>query len=298
MDASYVNLLSVFQAVVEENGISNAQARLNKDASTISKSLTQLEARLGLKLCERGRQGFKLTAEGESVYRAALTLFSSFRFFEQTLGGLGGAGFGPFTVGIIDNIISDPACPLVPVLAAFVRDTIDFNMVVGAPGMLERGLRNNEIDAAIGIFDGKIDGLAYVPLYGETDGLYCAAGTGLAAGIRAGMGETQQRAALGGARFVSRKFLNNRDLAQVGPIGEVTYASNIEAVAFLILSGHYVGFLPEHYARRFVEDGTLCAVCPGSLGHASSIELVVRDHEIEQRPLLRDFCRVLRSFVK
>ncbi len=64
IDPSDVKLLKIFLAVVDSNGISNAQSVLNRDASTISKALTQLEERLSLRLCERGRHGFSLTAEG------------------------------------------------------------------------------------------------------------------------------------------------------------------------------------------------------------------------------------------
>ena len=59
--------LRVFFAIVQANGIANARGVLNKDASTISRALTQLEERLQLRLCERGRQGFALTPEGRAV---------------------------------------------------------------------------------------------------------------------------------------------------------------------------------------------------------------------------------------
>ena len=60
--------LEVFIAVVEAQGIANAQALLNRDASTISRQLGQLEERIGLRLCERGRGGFALTGAGEQIY--------------------------------------------------------------------------------------------------------------------------------------------------------------------------------------------------------------------------------------
>ena len=56
-----LKLLRVFETIVKCGGFSAAQAALNVGQSTISEQMTQLEARLGVKLCQRGRSGFRLT---------------------------------------------------------------------------------------------------------------------------------------------------------------------------------------------------------------------------------------------
>jgi len=56
-----LRLLRVFKAVADAGGLSNAQAVLNLNPSTISTQLSTLEAQLGYTLCQRGRSGFKLT---------------------------------------------------------------------------------------------------------------------------------------------------------------------------------------------------------------------------------------------
>ena len=53
-----------------------AQALLNVSESTVSTHMHDLETRLGLRLCQRGRGGFRLTADGEAVYRSARELFA------------------------------------------------------------------------------------------------------------------------------------------------------------------------------------------------------------------------------
>ena len=60
--------------VVRCGGFSAAQATLNVSQSTISEQMTTLETRLGLKLCERGRSGFRLTEHGVATYEAAQRL--------------------------------------------------------------------------------------------------------------------------------------------------------------------------------------------------------------------------------
>ena len=67
-----LRLLRVFDAVVRCGGLSAAQAELNVGQSTISMQIGQLEVRLGAKLCERGRGGFRLTDQGRAIHDASL----------------------------------------------------------------------------------------------------------------------------------------------------------------------------------------------------------------------------------
>ena len=62
-----LRLLQVFKAVVECGGMSAAELELNIGTSTVSRHMKDLETRLGLTLCRRGRAGFALTAEGQRV---------------------------------------------------------------------------------------------------------------------------------------------------------------------------------------------------------------------------------------
>ena len=56
-----MRLLRVFGAVVRCGGISAAELELNIGRSTISRHLKDLETRLGVTLCHRGRGGFVLS---------------------------------------------------------------------------------------------------------------------------------------------------------------------------------------------------------------------------------------------
>ena len=71
-----VRLLRVYRAVVEAGGISAAELELNIGRSTISRHLKDLEERLGVVLCRRGRSGFALTGEGEQIYQATLKVLA------------------------------------------------------------------------------------------------------------------------------------------------------------------------------------------------------------------------------
>ncbi len=78
-----LRLLRVYKAIVESGGFSAAQVELNVSRSTISASMSDLETRLGLKLCKRGRSGFSLTSAGSQVYDTTLQLLNSMDVFRD-----------------------------------------------------------------------------------------------------------------------------------------------------------------------------------------------------------------------
>ena len=86
LSESDIRLLRVFSAVVDAGGFSAAQIDLNVSQSTISTHMTALEQRLGVRLCERGRSGFRLTERGTLIYQAAQRLFSAIDEFRSDAG--------------------------------------------------------------------------------------------------------------------------------------------------------------------------------------------------------------------
>ena len=54
-----------------------AELELNIGTSTVSRHVKDLEIRLGLTLCRRGRAGFALTPEGEKIYAQTTQLMAA-----------------------------------------------------------------------------------------------------------------------------------------------------------------------------------------------------------------------------
>ncbi|KKK76094.1 hypothetical protein LCGC14_2867130, partial [marine sediment metagenome] len=80
-----IKTLRSFMAIVECQGVTAGQSRLNVTTSVISGHLTHLEDRLGMTLCHRGRAGFKLTEDGAAVYEACLGFTESVASFQHQL---------------------------------------------------------------------------------------------------------------------------------------------------------------------------------------------------------------------
>src|SRR5471030_2914466 len=74
-------LLQVFKSVADCGGMAAAGLELNIGISTVSRHVKDLEERLKLRLCSRGRAGFALTAEGERIYEETQRLLASADIF-------------------------------------------------------------------------------------------------------------------------------------------------------------------------------------------------------------------------
>ncbi len=298
IDAGHIKDLHVFLAVIEANGISNAQSMLNKDASSISRSISALENRLALKLCDRGRQGFRLTPEGRQVLDETIKLFSAFRSFENSIESIGGRGSGRLAIGVIDNIISDENCPLHRALGQLseqFESRIHIDLYVKNPYDLEKYLIDKRIDLAIGIFENHHDSIWYQPLYEEVDYLYCSPENPVGILIKQNAGDDAIAQALNQQNFSARNFLNESDIHCLGfkVLGETSYTSNLEAIAFLVMSGKYIGFMPEHYAQRFVDNGQLIPILASRIKRTSKIELAHRVNEENTRKIISKSLNVM-----
>ena len=53
----------------------------------------------------------------------------------------------------------------------------------------------------------------------------------------------------------------------------------MEAIAILINSGNYLGYLPEHFARSFVERGAMTSLLDDGLAYFDTFHLVCRKDE-------------------
>jgi LysR family transcriptional regulator, transcriptional activator for bauABCD operon len=292
MDNSNIDLrlLRVFKAVVDAGGFANAQAVLDLNPSTISMQMSALEAQLGYSLCQRGRSGFKLTERGTAFHRHVVDLFMSLQHFQAQATELKGDLSGTLRIGFLDNVISDPESPLREALARFVRkrpNRVHLTLDVLGPRELESGLLCHSIDVAVGIFFNELPSLTYRPLYSERDVLVCHITHPLAK-----MQDTGEQArAVPRAARVIRTFMGEREFpfnqATDGPmIGEVT---NVEAASMLILSGEYIGFLPHHFARDWIESGEFVVLLPERFVRRSQFSLVTRTQAALTSPALQAF---------
>lgn len=280
-----IRLLKVFRAVVESGGYTSAQTVLGVSQSTISTQMTQLEVRVGFSLCHRGRSGFKLTAEGVSLYQLVSELFQSISQFQSQTAELKSGLSGKLRIGFLDNIISDVINPLPRALSEFVRhpeNTVEITLQSLSPSDLEKGLLDGSLDVAVGIFDNEVPGLQYTMLYDEQDILACHTDHPLA---KIDNHRVLARA-LPASKRVARGFIGAREFPFADDAEVSALVTSLEASTMLILTGQYIGFLPEHYAKPWLVEGQLVALMPEQFHRISHFYLVTRDSaQAQSRPL-------------
>jgi LysR family transcriptional regulator, transcriptional activator for bauABCD operon len=270
-----LKLLRVFMQVVRCGGFSAAQATLNASQSTISEQMTTLETRLGLKLCERGRGGFRLTEHGVATYEAAQRLQVAVEAFCMDTGALKQHIAGRLYLGLIDNTVTDSTSPLPQALQKFVSrgHDVHVDVYIGMPAELEERVLDGRLHVAIGHFPIHVPGLHYTDLYLEPDGLYCGKGHPLFADVANGSEQTE---AIAASRVAARGYLQQHDLKMLSASKAAATVDNVEAQAILILSGAYIGFLPNHYAARWVERGEMRRIGPEAFGMQSPFSAATR----------------------
>jgi DNA-binding transcriptional LysR family regulator len=173
-----LRLLRIFVTIVECGGLSAAESRLNIGRSTISTHLSDLEIRLGLTLCKRGRSGFELTDAGRITYQASLELLQQCETFASTVAGSKHQLSGRVTIAIIDTLVSDPRCGVAQAIAALKAksDNLQFDIYVCEAREVETSVANGRSLVGVGVSRHHIRGLDYVPLHNETNFLYCGKG--------------------------------------------------------------------------------------------------------------------------
>src|SRR6218665_2672012 len=101
-----LQLLRLFVSVVENGGFSAAQGELGIGQSTISTQMAKLETRLGFRLCERGKAGFRLTPKGEQVLAATRRLFSAIETFKGEAQDMADKLLGELSIGLSESLDS------------------------------------------------------------------------------------------------------------------------------------------------------------------------------------------------
>ena len=261
--------------VAECGGFAAAQVALNVGQSTISRQIGDLENRLGMRLCQRGRAGFRLTDKGRTVYEACQHLATALEGFRTTVGALRGELIGDLSIAAIDNWATERCYPLADVLRAFRSRArqVHIDLHTLAPDEIERAVLENRVNLGIGVFHQRRPGLIYEKLYDDPVELYCGADHELF--DRAP--HRLDRDDLEAADLAHRAYLSERQVAPLtGNLPSTATARQIEGIAFLILSGWHIGYLPVSYAERWVESGRMRSIRPETYGLNTKMELVTR----------------------
>lgn len=245
-----LRLLTIFKAVVECGGFSAAELELNIGRSTVSRHIKELEERLDLVLCRRGRAGFELTPDGRRVYDGALRLLGAMEAFRADVHDLHAGLTGNLSLGVFGQTITNPEARVAQAIRSFraAAPDVKLEITIDTPHAIEAAVIDGRYSVGIVPDHRRSESLDYRRLFGEHMSLYCGREHPLF-----GLDDAAPVAQLRQHDYVGLSFHSpNMDAAHRFGLRRQASVSDQEAVATLILSGAYIGFLPDHYADAFV----------------------------------------------
>ncbi|OHC64540.1 MAG: LysR family transcriptional regulator [Pseudomonadales bacterium RIFCSPLOWO2_02_FULL_63_210] len=284
-----IRLLKLFRSVVECGGFSAAESVLGIGRSAISQQMSDLEQRLGLRLCQRGRAGFALTEEGREVYQSTQQLLAALESFRTEVNGLHQHLRGELNIGLTDNLVTVPHMRITNALARLKERGPDVRIHIRMtpPSEVEQGVLDGRLHIGVVPQAGALSGLDYQALYDERSLLYCAVGHPLFY-VDDQQLEDQR---LNAQDAIAPTFRLPPDVqSHYQALNCTASASDREGMAFLILTGRFIGYLPDHYAAAWVQQGRLRALKADSRFYDLSLAAVTRKG---RRPHL-----VLESFLE
>jgi len=286
-----LRLLRVFQSVVRNNGFSAAQDDLGLTQATISNHMGQLEERLGMRLCERGRGGFFLTDNGKLIYEATLNLFSSIDSFRSQVGAAKGELLGELHFGTVDAMYTNVELNLPATLKAFsdVAPRVTIHTDIASPQGLLQGLLDERYHVVLGPIVRLPSSIRSWQLLKEEQSLYC--------GKEHALFDQDDTAltidTLQNHPFAGRSYTRDQDLDITFTWGAVS--SHMESTALLILSGKFIGYLPSHYAAQWEQKGEMRRLLASKTSYVDQMHLAYRRQE--RNSVARHFVDcVLNSF--
>jgi LysR family transcriptional activator of dmlA len=134
-----ISEFALFRTIVEEGGISAAALRLESSPAAVSRRLSALEAKLGVRLADRSSRRFRLTDEGLLLYERSRVILEQVRDVEAEVASLGGVARGLLRVGASADF---GRRHLAPLLSSFVAQHpgVEAHLVLSDIGL------ENEID--------------------------------------------------------------------------------------------------------------------------------------------------------
>jgi DNA-binding transcriptional LysR family regulator len=249
-----LKLLRVFRAIIRNGGFAAAQSELNTSLANISLQMKQLEEQLGVRICERGHRGFRLTPQGTLLAGAADKLLAEVDVFVNDITAIANPGALALRLGVVEHMIRNPALRIARAIASTktLRPGVKIEITVDVPPNLEAQIKEGSIDVAVSWPPADSSRLVFTPLLVELFDLYCSKDH-MAANIAPSSLELVRIKGSGYVRWSQLDLIASND-----PVLAQTISSRtLESVAYLILSGLYIGYLPRSYAAPWIAIGEL-----------------------------------------
>ncbi len=247
---AHIRLLRIYKVVIESGGFAAAEVELNISRPAISLAISELESLLKMKLCHRGRSGFSITEQGEEVYQSTLQLLGSIENFRAQMNAINTDLVGELNIGITDNLVTSEQMRITRSLSSFKHRAPDvvINISMIPPNDIESAVLNGKLHIGVVPELRTLPGLNYMHLYKEQSLLYCSEQHPL---FQQELDVISDEALVQYDAVVPSYPQSSEIKQQQKNLHATATSTDREGIAFLILTGRFIGFLPTHFANRW-----------------------------------------------
>jgi LysR family transcriptional regulator, transcriptional activator for bauABCD operon len=269
-----IRLLRIFCTVTQCGGFAAAESELQLGLPSISRYIKSLEIRLGARLCRRGRVGFSLTEQGRKVYAASLRLIADIERFEGDIRSMHADLTGTLNLGVIDTLITDRNLRVPELIRTYKTKypRVEFNIVTATSNIVEQSVLEGSIHVGIVHARRHVTKLDYRFLFPEHCNLYASEEHPLFNRIPGGIRVEDVRK----YDFAGFSYLDDSELGAAASLVKTASVDCMEALATLVSTGCFIGFLPDHYVQSVWRLKQFRPILPELFSYTVGIELVTR----------------------
>lgn len=292
-----LRLLRVFKSVVDAGGFTAAEIGLNLANSTISNYISDLEKRLDMRLCNRGRAGFSVTEQGQVVYQAAVELLHAIDDFRNKVNQSHDRLLGQIKIGFAEHMLGGHDSCIVEAIEAFstLAPDVYVQIITLSADEIYSAVFDKKIDIGITVVPQRLNELEVLPLFDEEMLLYCGNQHPLYSLADASITREQ----LQQYRFVeSPRMLPGREAHKDMKLwNKQAQAHHQEARATLIMSGQYLGILPQHLVENWGLKNKMRPLFKDVYGYRNTFSALVRKNRINEK-IVQSFFNCLKNAIK
>lgn len=298
LQESDIKLLRVFYAVASCNGFTAAEPVLRMQRPNISAAIKKLEERLDLILCHRGRGGFQITKEGEVVFQETKRIFNAFDNFVFNLKNLHDDYSGHVTLVLMAGLPLSVHLAVSRAVRSTMKkfDDIHVNIQNRLYNEVEHVAQSGECHLVLSTYDMvKPESVIFHSTGTSFAGrMYCAPSHPLAKykdSLPANI-NIEDYPAIGISGLSSSNYIGEDERMSIQ-----TFSDSFDVCMSAIMTGEYVGLLPDYMAK---EQGVALGLVPVGGGVLFNFEhelFVMNGKNTRLNPVLRYLIKELCHFV-
>ncbi|WP_100642008.1 LysR family transcriptional regulator [Alteromonas facilis] len=299
LQESDIKLLRVFYAVASCNGFTAAEPVLRMQRPNISAAIKKLEERLDLVLCHRGRGGFQMTKEGEMVFQETKRIFNAFDNFVFNLKSLHDDYSGHITIVMMAGLPLSMQLAISKAVKSTMKkfDDIHVNIQTRLYNEVEHVAVSGECHLVVSTYDMvKPESVTFHPTGTTCDGrLYCAPTHPLAKYRDCPLPKDiriEDYAAIGISGLSSANYIEDERRLAIQ-----TFSDSYDACMSAIMTGEYVGLLPDYMRKEQGASLGLVPIANGELFKFSHELFIMNGKNTRLNPVLRHCIKELSYFI-